>query len=513
MVSLSGVFTALRILATYGPGFTLLVLLERAINVHRPDILDKYHRVRDSHVSEEYYDFIVIGGGSAGAVIAARLSEIQHWNVLLLEAGPDESIISEIPQLFPSLQQSELDWKFHTEATGEFCLMHEDGRCNWPRGKVLGGSSTINAMLYVRGNAKDYDHWAQQGNYGWGFKDILPYFKKMEDMAERGFDDHFHGHGGPITVEYFRTVSPLMEIFLRAADQLGMLNPFGDYNGATQWGFARSQGTIRDGRRCSTAKAYLRPAHYRKNLHISLNTFVERIVVDRETGVARGVVYVKNKRRRTVYANREVILSAGAIQSPQILMLSGIGPEEVLYGHDIEPVYVLPGVGANLQDHVAMGGGTYLIKNPIGDATLSFIVPKLFDVGAVRDFVEHDQGPLFAMPACETMGFVNTKYQDPAVDWPDIQLFMGAYSDHSDGGMYGKRASGMSHDHFANVYEPILYEDAFMITPLLMRPRSRGRILLKSKNPYDYPLIYANYFEDPYDLDVLVRDGISMLNS
>lgn len=508
MVSLSGVFTAARILFTYGPGVTLLLLLQRAINSYRPDIVDPYNRVHDVPLESvyEYYDFIVVGGGSAGAVVAARLSEISSWSVLLLEAGPDETVISDIPQLFPSLQQSDLDWKFHTEPTGEFCLMQDDGRCNWPRGKVLGGCSTLNAMLYVRGNRKDYDHWEELGNPGWGWSDVLPYFKKSEDMRESGYDDEIHGRGGPITVEYFRTVSPLLNVFLSAAEEMGMLNPTGDYNGHTQWGFARSQGTIRNGLRCSTAKAYLRPADHRPNLHISLKSFVERIIIDPVTNVAKGVVYVKNKRRREVYANREVILSAGAIQSPQILMLSGIGPEDVLYGNGIQPIYVLPGVGMNLQDHVAMGGGTYLIKNPYGEETLSFIVPKLINVDTIKEFIEDDRGALFAMPACEAMGFINTKYQDPKEDWPDIQLFLGAYSDGSDGGMYSKRANGMSHDHYANVYEPIIYEDALMILPLLMRPRSKGRIILKSPNPYDYPIIYANYFQDPYDLDVLVSE-------
>lgn len=506
MVSLSGVFTAVRILFTYGPGFTLIMLLERAIYSQRPDIVDICNRVTDLpfEAVDEYYDFIVVGGGSAGAVVAARLSEIPSWSVLLLEAGPDETVISEIPQLFPSLQQSELDWKFHTEPSGEFCLMQDDARCNWPRGKVLGGSSTINAMLYVRGNARDYDQWAELGNPGWSYADVLPYFKKCEDMREVGYDDHYHGRDGPLTVEHFRTVSPMMSIFLNAAREMGVLNPTGDYNGPVQWGFARSQGTIRDGRRCSTAKAYLRPADHRPNLHISLNSFVERIIIDPVANVAKGVVYVKDKRRRVVYANREVILSAGSIQTPQILMLSGVGPEEILYSNYIDPVYILPGVGENLQDHVGLGGGTYLIQNPISDESLTFIVPKLINVEAIKEFIENDTGALFAMPAAEVMGFINTKYQDPNVDWPDVQLFMAAYSDGSDGGMYSKRANGMSHDYYSNVYEPIIYEDAFMIMPLLMRPRSRGRILLKSNNPYDYPVIYANYFEDPHDLDVLV---------
>ncbi|GAB0093740.1 glucose dehydrogenase [Sergentomyia squamirostris] len=509
MVTLSGLFTAARILVTYGPGFAMIFLLNRAIEIQRHDIVDQYHRVRDQpmHDMNLDYDFIVVGGGSAGAVVAARLSEVEKWSVLLLEAGPDETYISEVPQLFPTLQQSELDWKFMTEPSHHFCLMNENGQCLWPRGKVLGGSSVLNAMLYVRGNRKDYDQWEKLGNPGWGHDSVLHYFIKSEGVREDNFaKSHYHGVHGPLSVEYFRFVSPLMELFLHAAAELGLLNPHGDYNGATQYGFARSQGTIRDGLRCSTAKAYLRPASHRKNLHISLNSHVHQILIDHHTKDAYGVVFAKHDwEPRAVYARKEVILCAGALQSPQLLMLSGVGPAHHLHHHGIPVIYDSRGVGENLQDHVAMGGGTYLIHNPISNDSISFVMPKLITVDAIREFVYHHNGPLYAMPACEVMAFINSKYQDPHEDWPDIQLFMAAYSDNSDGGMYSKRGSGMSHDYYASQYENIIYKDSFMIIPLLMRPKSRGRLLLRSKDPLDHPLIYPNYFDHPHDIDVLIE--------
>lgn len=314
-----------------------------------------------------------------------------------------------------------------------------------------------------------------------------------------------HGTTGPMTCEFFRYTSPLSEIFLEAASEMNYLNPDNDLNGETQTGFSRSQGSIRDGLRCSTAKAYLRPIRHRDNLHISLKSHVEKILINPETKVAYGVLFAKEDRKFVVFASKEVILSAGAVQSPQLLMLSGVGPQQHLQERDIEVIHDSPGVGQNLQDHIASGGGSYLISNPISNESLSIIVPKMLQVDSIRSFAFNHRGPLYAMPACETMAFINTKYQNREEDWPDIQLFLASFADSSDGGMFGKRASGMSDDYYAEVYEKILFKDAFMILPLLMRPKSRGHILLSDKNPYSYPLIYPNYFAHPQDLEIMVR--------
>jgi glucose 1-dehydrogenase (FAD, quinone) len=507
MYSLSGVFTFFRLGLSYGKGLLVLLFLDMCIWLQRPDIVDFKNRIHDIPVNfiRENYDFIIIGGGSAGATLAARLSEVDHWYVLLLEAGPDEPYVSDIPLMFPGLQRTHLDWKFQTETSDSYCLAMSDGRCNWPRGKVLGGCSVLNAMLYIRGNKKDYDLWEAAGNPGWSYEDVLYYFKKMENMRDPALiNDPYHGTDGPLTVEHFRYQSNLSNSFLEAADQLNLLHPTGDLNGQVQSGFAWSHGTLRDGLRCSTAKAYLRPCAHRKNLHISLDSFVEKILIHDETKQAYGVVFNKHGNRYTVFAEKEVILSAGGIQSPQMLKISGIGPKDELEKHDIPLIYDAPGVGQNLQDHICGGGGTYLIKNPDSNKFASLGFETLLDPGILVQFVKDKNGALYTLGAAEVMGFISTKFQDSAEDFPDIQVLMGSYTDTSDTGIYSRKAGGLSYDYYGRVYGKYLLRDAFMIFPVLLRPKSRGQILLRSKNPQDHPLIYPNYFTDPNDLETLV---------
>lgn len=347
---------------------------------------------------------------------------------------------------------------------------------------------------------------------GWGYKNVVHYFKKLENMRIPHLVNHpLHGTTGPITCEFFRYVSPLSEVFLEAASEMNYLNPFNDYNGESQTGFSRAQGTIRDGLRCSTNKGYLRPVRHRNNLHVTLHSHVEKILINPKTKEAYGVLFRKDNKKFAVFASKEVILSAGAIQSPQLLMLSGVGPAEHLKEHNIEVIHDAPGVGENLQDHIASGGGNYLITNPVSNESLSIIVPKVMQVETIREFAFEQRGPMYAMPACEIMAFINTKFQDPKEDRPDVQLFLASFADSSDGGMFGKRASGVSDDYYAEVYEKILFKDAFMILPLLMRPKSRGKILLSDANPTSYPLIYPNYFADPRDLEIMVRVSILFL--
>ena len=507
MTALAEMFTRLRILLSYGPGLGLLVILHEAIRLQRPDLVDKAHRVRSVEWAQilEVYDFVVVGGGSAGAVMASRLSEIRSWNVLLLEAGPDESLLSEVPFLFPVLQHSTLDWEFETIASDRYCLGAEDGRCQWPRGKVLGGSSVLNAMMYVRGNRKDYDRWASLGNPGWNYEAVLPYFRKSQETRVPHLgNDEFHSTGGYLTVEFFRATSALKDLFMAAGAEMGLLNPGNDVNGHTQFGFSQTQGTIRNGLRCSTNKAFLRPVAHRRNLHISLNTFVEKLLIDPRTKRAYGVRFSRDGQIRDVFASKEVILSAGAVQTPQILMLSCIGPTIELIPHGIHPIHDLPGVGQNLQDHIAAGGGTYIIENPYSNQLISMVTPNFLNFDTIRDFTFNSKGPLYLMALAEVMAYINTKYQKPDEDWPDVQVFFSCVSDTSDGGAFSRRGGGMSYEYYSEVYEPYIYQDAMMIIPLVMRPRSRGRITLNSADPHEHPAIFANYFADPYDLEVLV---------
>lgn len=226
MLSYYGSVTFWRFLLTAGPSAMVILMLIEGIKQHRPDIIDLNNRVRPIHILDlrDSYDFIIVGGGSAGCALAARLSEIQQWNVLLLEAGGDEPSLADVPQLYPVFQRSVWDWKYWTEKSDRYCLAMQNQQCFWPRAKLLGGCSSINAMMYLRGNRRDYDQWAAAGNPGWNYDNVLHYFRKLEDMRVRGFErDPYHGHGGPITVENYRFPSPLLDIFLMAAKELNVV--------------------------------------------------------------------------------------------------------------------------------------------------------------------------------------------------------------------------------------------------------------------------------------------------
>ncbi|CAH0595388.1 unnamed protein product [Chrysodeixis includens] len=504
--SLRGLLSNTRITFGLLPGLGILIVLRMAIHLYRPDIEDAENRVRDHSFEELYdcYDFIIIGAGSAGTVLANRLSENYDWKVLLLEAGSDENVLSEVPVLFPALQTSSIDWQFATESSDKYCLSMVDNKCLWPRGKVLGGSSVLNAMLYIRGNKRDYDNWESIGNLGWGYDNVLRYFKKSEDMRiPEHLEDFYHATGGPLTVEHFAYEQPITQKVLEAGEQMGY--PIRDVNGEYQTGFTRSQATLRDGLRCSTAKAFLRPASKRDNLHISVHSMVEKILIDGQNK-AYGVKFTKHGKEKIVKASREVILSAGAIQSPQLLMLSGIGDAEHLTELGIYPIVNLIGVGKNLQDHVAMGGHSFLFDNPYENGTdYCFNLNTVVSLGSLIDFTVHKKGPLYSMMEAEAMAFVNTKFQDPTEDYPDVQLFIAPTADNMDGGLFGKRANGLNDDTYAELYEDILYDSSFSVVPLLLRPKSRGYLKLRDTNPYSPPLIYPNYYAHPQDVKVMIE--------
>lgn len=492
---------------TLGPGLGFLLYLHSAVLNQRPDIIDRENHVKDTGYTnlKDSYDFIIVGGGSAGTVLANRLSENPYWDVLLLESGADEISITDMPLMFPALQLTPFDWQYKTEPGDKYCQAMVDGKCNWPRGKVLGGSSVLNAMLYVRGNKKDYNRWAELGNTGWSYNEILPYFIKSEDMRIDEYrNDPYHGTGGYLNVEYFRYRSPLSYWWLDAAKEAGY--PVRDINGEYQTGFTLSHGTLRDGLRCSTAKAFIRSVCHRPNLHVSLHSDVEKVLMN-ENYQAYGVEFKKFGIKKRVYSSREVILSAGSLGSPQLLMLSGVGPKDHLEDVEIEPLVDSPGVGMNMQDHVAMGGASYLFEpgEEYANTTCSFNLPKIFSTETVNEFAQNRTGPIYWLPVCEVMGFATTKYGNETEDWPDTQFFMAAYSDCSDGGLFSKKAVGLKDEVYSAVYEENIYQETFTVITLLMRPKSRGRLLLKDKNPSSKILIYPNYFDDPEDVKVLVE--------
>lgn len=438
--------------------------------------------------------------------MASRLSEIHNWTVLLLEAGGDETEISDVPALAGFMQLSDLDWKYQTTPRGDraYCQAMIGDRCNWPRGKVLGGSSVLNAMVYVRGNRRDYDYWEAQGNPGWNFDNVLPYFKKSEDNRNPYLAHNpYHGKGGYLTVQEAPWRTPLSIAFIKAGQELGYENR--DINGEEQTGFMLTQATIRRGSRCSTSKAFLRPVRLRNNLHIAMHAHATRILIDKVTKRAYGVEFKKYNKKYVIFARKEVILSAGAINSPQLLMLSGIGPADHLQEMNIPVISDLP-VGNNLQDHVGLGGLTFLVNDPVTVTKSRFQTPAV-----AMEYVLNERGPM-SFPGIEGLAFVNSKYADPSGLWPDIQFHFGPSSVNSDGGEQIRKILNLRDGVYNTVYKPLEKSETWTILPLLLRPKSSGWIRLRSKSPFIQPSIEPNYFAHPEDVAVLV-EGIKIAHN
>ncbi|KAI5696258.1 hypothetical protein M8J76_010557 [Diaphorina citri] len=485
-------------LTIVGTGIWLVPVLIAGLSYYNYDMYDPENRPIDQQQLHREYDFIVIGGGSAGAVVASRLSEVAHWSILLLEAGPDENEVTDVPSLAAWLQLSKFDWQYKTEPTGRACLGYNQGRCSWPRGKVLGGSSVLNYMLYVRGNRFDYDHWESLGNPGWGYDDVLPYFKKSEDNRNPYLaKNRYHGKGGYLTVQEAPWRTPLVLAFVEAGQELGYENR--DINGEKQTGFMVAQGTIRRGSRCSTAKAFLRPVRKRKNLHIAMRAHVTKILVNPATKKAYGVQFIRHGIKQTVLARREVILSAGTIGSPQILMISGIGPKDHLQDMGIPVIHDLR-VGDNLQDHVGMAGLTFLVDKPV-----SIVQNRLQPVKVTTEYVFRQNGPMTTLGGVEGLAFINTKFANSSGLYPDIQFHMAPASINSDQGLQVRKVLGITDYNYDQIWRPISQRDSWTIMPLLLRPRSRGWIRLKSSSPFQHPIINPNYFDEPLDIATIVE--------
>ncbi len=431
------------------------------------------------------YDYIVIGAGSAGCVLANRLSADPDVSVLLIEAGAkDRHPLVRLPMLMGKLMHSGIyNWRFDTEPEPEL----DNRRIYWPRGKALGGSSTINGMIYVRGNAADYDRWAQMGNPGWSYAEVLPYFRKSETHAQRR--DDFHGGDGPLSVTRARGRNPLFDRFVAAGVEAGYERN-DDFNGASQDGFGRYDFTIRNGKRHSTSRAFLRPVMRRPNLTVVTHALTERIVV--ENGRAVAVDYARGDARHRAIAAREIVLSAGAIGSPQILMLSGIGDADALKAHRIAPVHHLPGVGRNLQDHVDCCL-VYEITEPVS---------LYSDLRADRITFAVIRGALFGEGVTTTFPYEGGAFlrSRDGLMAPDIQAhFMPAL------------------EKTANLHWPKLRSTArvgdnhgITIRVGPVNPESRGHLTLRSADPRDPPKIFANYLATQFDKDTTIA-GVRLL--
>jgi len=421
----------------------------------------------------DQFDYIIVGAGSAGCVLANRLSEDPMNSVLLVEAGgSDRNPLFSIPLLAGvAYWHKPSNWNYTTVPQP-----HLNGRrLQWPRGKVLGGSSTINGMMYMRGNAADYDQWSQSGLTGWSYADVLPYFRRSESNPERPGND-FHGQDGPLAVKKARGENPLYEDFLAAGLECGA-RPNDDFNGADQEGLGFYDFNTRAGRRESSATAYLRPALSRKNLRVMTKTKVRRILL--EDGRASGLCLRRAAQSIEVSARREVILSGGAINSPQLLMLSGIGPGNALAQQGIEVIHDLSQVGQNLQDHLGVYL-TYACKDPV--TLFGLFRPDRAAAAFARAYL-FGTGPASAVPL-EAGGFLKT-VEDLAI--PDIHItFVPGLN------LETTRAGQGRHGYLINFYQ--------------LRPESRGTITLASSDPDAAPLMDPNYLSVEADRRCL-RDG------
>jgi choline dehydrogenase len=429
------------------------------------------------------YDYIIVGAGSAGCVLANRLSADPALTVLLLEAGgPDTKMELYIPAAYSKLNGTAVDWGFWTEPQTAL----NGRRMYQPRGKTLGGCSSTNAMAYVRGNRYDYDDWAALGNPGWGYTDVLPYFIRSEHNEQiNQLDAHYHGQNGPLNVTFAtRFKTPLADAFVESCRQTG-IRPNHDYNGAEQEGTGFFQFTIKDGKRHSAATAFLKPVLNRPNLTVITRAMTRQVILSNDR--ATGVEFVTGKNQTQIAtATKEVILSAGAFQSPQLLMLSGIGPADDLRRAGVERRKELPGVGQNLQDHLFSGISSLCSQRGISS---NFHLKPFNQLKALGQYFLSKKGPMTISPL-EAVAFLKT---DPTQERIDMQFHFAPVH--------------MGDDYKADMYDLSTWPttDGYIILPTLLKPKSVGYVGLRSANPLDAPVIQPNYMTHEDDRQVLIK--------
>ncbi|XP_072759578.1 glucose dehydrogenase [FAD, quinone]-like isoform X2 [Anoplolepis gracilipes] len=458
-------------------------------------------------------DFLVIGAGTAGSVVANRLTENPNWKVLVLEEGDDEIFLTDVPFFSPLLFTTDYVRVYKSEPRpqdtsghGGYCLSIVDGRCNLISGKAVGGTSVVNFMVYSRGSPADYDAWAALDNPGWSYKEVLPYFIKSERCKLMDEDARFHGYNGYLDVTNAPFATPLKELWLKAGQELGY--DLVDYNSDRFVGFSTVQATLRNGHRVSASKAFLRPIHDRANFYLSKFSRVTKIVINPMTKIAVGVEFVKNHKTYFVSASKEIILSAGTFGSPKLLMLSGIGPKDHLSSLGIRVIEELS-VGFNLQDHVNVMCLMFLVNESV-----TIVGHRLAsDPVSFLDYLIHGKGPWTIPGGAEGLAFIKTKHNSRNSkrhdDYPDIELVLTVTSLVTDISALFRNSLGITEDFNNEVYSDYNDLDLFTIVPVLLRPKSRGRFTLRSTDPSDSPIIEMNYYDHEDDVNTMVQ-GIKM---
>ncbi|XP_050517323.1 glucose dehydrogenase [FAD, quinone]-like [Diabrotica virgifera virgifera] len=450
---------------------------------------------RQSEITlNDKFDFIIVGSSPSGSALASRLTENPNVNVLLLENGEEASKLTEIPIIAGAFGTTLYSWGYKTEPQPGFCRGCTNHQIKWERGNALGGSTVINYMIWVRGNRRDYDNWADLGNPGWSYDDLLPLFKKIEDVHVAIKDEGYRGTGGPVTVTDVEWRTKVSGAYVEAAQQAGY--SYVDYNGKEQLGVSYVQATTRRGRRDSAERAYLRPIRNRRNLKIQTKSKVTKVLI--KDNAAYGVEYFHNGIRHKVYATKEVILSAGALNSPQLLMLSGIGPKEDLEPLGINVIKDLP-VGKKMYDHAAFPGLVYTLNTSVSINTIN----EILNLANYARFLLFGRGFFTSIGGVEVLNYLQTNItsgSDPL--HPDIELLILGGSLANDYGIVFRNMFNVSPKIYNAVFKPLENKYTYQCTPVLLHPKSYGSIKLRSNNPFDHPKFYANFFSDPENEDI-----------
>ncbi|XP_037935900.1 glucose dehydrogenase [FAD, quinone]-like [Teleopsis dalmanni] len=476
--------------------------LRQMLNVGLHNILFQ-NAYADAPQQKSTYDFIIVGAGPAGCVLANRLSENPRWTVYLIEAGGTEGVLHQVPAMAPYLQTTHSNWGYKSVPQKHSCFGMRNNECALPRGKILGGTSSINFMIYNRGNRRDFDRWAAAGSSGWSYAEVLPYFLKSENANLAGLENSpYHNNSGPLSVEDVSYRTPFVHAFIQGAEQRGHKRT--DYNGESQLGTSYVQATTQNGRRHSAFRSYIEPIrHQRRNLHIVTMARVTRVLIDPATKTAYGVELYYRDNYYKIYARKEVILSAGSFNSPQLLMLSGVGPADNLNAIGVPIIKELP-VGKLLYDHMCHFGPTFITNTTTG-ATVS---AGNLNLHIVKQYAFGDRNTMLSsIGGVEALTFGKVpKSQEPA-DMPDYEIITVGGSLASDFGSGLKEGANIKDIIYDRMYRPLANtrQDHYTVLVMQFHPKSVGRLWLHNRNPFEWPRINPKYFHKTEDVEVILE--------